>query len=278
MNGLTQAIKAIGESASSPYSLLALLALIGAWAYTATRSRRLAHVTRNMEGLSEEKRLEAIKLEYKTVPRSGISAEQWIRSQRQRFYLVGFLGTLVAGVLVTVTVVAHSGMRIPGGSNHAVMCEAYSKLDAKLRELASTARDMRASFKVGGDRVFVEDSKAEKHFVDKLLAYNAVRNDLDKNRSAYIDDVVRHFNEPEKGQYRVGALLDQALEQVHKGKMLELNKLIREINELSKSETADEQRKEVKKRMRDLFEELEERLKTLDSARDKLQTQLECGS
>jgi hypothetical protein len=85
------------DTAASPFALIAYVALIGAWTYLQSRNVRL----KRLRDLPPNQRLEALRLEYKTEPRDGLSAEQWIRSRRQTLVLIAFLATLFV-VLVIV--------------------------------------------------------------------------------------------------------------------------------------------------------------------------------
>jgi hypothetical protein len=92
--------------ASSPYALVGYLALVAAWVYIVSASRRLTTIEKLLPQLPKKDRVEILKKEYNTTPRSGLSAEQWIRSRKHSFFFIGFVALLVVCAVMFLAALA----------------------------------------------------------------------------------------------------------------------------------------------------------------------------
>jgi hypothetical protein len=83
-------LKALTVAARSPLAMVGYLAALIAWLVLALTTRRASLLYRAISSLPEADRLHAVELEYKVRPRSGLSAEQWIRSRVHLYLFAGF--------------------------------------------------------------------------------------------------------------------------------------------------------------------------------------------
>jgi hypothetical protein len=108
---MAEFLKALTVAARSPLAMVGYLAALTAWLVVALTTKRASLLFRTIRSLSEADRLHAIELEYKTKPRSGLSAEQWIRSRVHLYIFAGFAITcflLLTLVSYAIWLKAHS--------------------------------------------------------------------------------------------------------------------------------------------------------------------------
>src|SRR5262245_36648095 len=72
--------------AASPYAFAAYVGVAAAWTYTTVARHRLDRIAQLFKDLPPDDRIRMIMREYSTVPRSGLSAEQWIVSRRHTLF------------------------------------------------------------------------------------------------------------------------------------------------------------------------------------------------
>ncbi len=94
-------LQALPIVASHPLALLGYLAVVIAWLVVALQTRKANKLFDVIKSLPPQQRLKAIELEYRTAPRSGLSAEQWLQSRKMSFIFAGFAITLFT-ILVLV--------------------------------------------------------------------------------------------------------------------------------------------------------------------------------
>jgi hypothetical protein len=87
---------------TSPYAFAAYIAVVAAWVYTTSARHRLNKVAQVLKDLPPKDRIKLIEQEYRTSPRKGLSAEQWIRSRRHTLLLVAFLSVLICATVVVI--------------------------------------------------------------------------------------------------------------------------------------------------------------------------------
>jgi uncharacterized integral membrane protein len=90
--------------ASSPLALIAYLVLVVGWVIVALAKGRLEVV----KNLPEDQRADVLAKEYSHKPRSGLSAEQWIRSRVHLYIWSAFIATLIATIIIIVTALART--------------------------------------------------------------------------------------------------------------------------------------------------------------------------
>jgi hypothetical protein len=94
-------LEALPDAAQNPLALLGYLAAIAAWTFVAVRVRRNRNLLANLEKLPEGDRLRALQMEMGTVQlRSGLTANEWLRSQTIRYYFWAFIALCAVVVLV----------------------------------------------------------------------------------------------------------------------------------------------------------------------------------
>jgi hypothetical protein len=108
---LAEFLNHLKDVASSPLAFVAYLGLVGAWAYVLVARHRLNIIAKTITALPAESRAEILLREYNTTPRAGLSAEQWIRAQRERLLFLSFIASLI--VALAIASMALSGLGKP---------------------------------------------------------------------------------------------------------------------------------------------------------------------
>lgn len=98
-SGFFSSLKTAG---TSPYAFAAYIALICAWVYVVVAQYRLKRISKIIAEVPAEQRAALLAKEYHVLPRSGLSADQWIRSRKHTLFFFAFLSILVAIVVVVV--------------------------------------------------------------------------------------------------------------------------------------------------------------------------------
>jgi hypothetical protein len=100
---------ALRQVAGSPLALLGYALLLASWTYVALARHRLNRVASIISKIPEAQGAQILERAYSTFPKSGLSAEQWLRSQRQGLIFFGLLAALIAAaVLVGIALVEES--------------------------------------------------------------------------------------------------------------------------------------------------------------------------
>jgi hypothetical protein len=87
---------------SSPYAFAAYIAVVAAWVYTSIARHRLGKIGQLLKDLPREDRTRVILKEYSTLPRSGLSAEQWIKSRQHLLLFLAFLSLMLCLTIIVV--------------------------------------------------------------------------------------------------------------------------------------------------------------------------------
>ena len=134
---ITELLAHLREVASSPYAFVAYVAVVAAWAYVATAQYRLRTISKIIGNLPEGERAKILLKEYNTLPRSGLTAEQWIRSRRQMLFFLAFLALLVCTTILIVitvsTVPSHRKASLSLVDMLVVDTDEFPKLEIKVR-------------------------------------------------------------------------------------------------------------------------------------------------
>lgn len=99
---MTEFLKHLQDVASSPYAFFGYISVIAAWVYVATAQHRLNTISKIIKDLPERDRARVISKEYNTVPRSGLSPEQWIRSRLHTLYFLAFFALIICVTILVV--------------------------------------------------------------------------------------------------------------------------------------------------------------------------------
>jgi hypothetical protein len=91
---------------SSPYAFAAYIAVVAAWVYLITARHRLGKISELLKDLPPEDRAQVILKEYSILPRSGLSAEQWIKSRQHSLLFFAFLTLIVCVTIVVIVALA----------------------------------------------------------------------------------------------------------------------------------------------------------------------------
>lgn len=106
-------LKALPTVAGSPLAFVGYLVVIVAWAATSVLSSRTNRLFQSIDKLPEKDRIEAINLEYKTVPRTGVTAGEWLQAKQATYKLVrlGAMVLVVLAILGLSAYFAHDAMQ-----------------------------------------------------------------------------------------------------------------------------------------------------------------------
>jgi hypothetical protein len=99
-------VTALKAVADKPLALLGYALLLGAWAYVAVARHRLNRVAAALSTLPAKHRADVLKQEYGVQPTTGLTAEEWLRAQRQRLVFIAVLAFIIAVMLlggITIT-------------------------------------------------------------------------------------------------------------------------------------------------------------------------------
>ena len=110
MDFLKVALENLPQTASSPLAFAGYVLVIVAWFLITWRVRRHHQLLKYLEKIPDADRLEALRIEMGAVTlRSGLSAEQWIRSRTHLYLFLGFsIIALLVLVLIVLSVVTRS--------------------------------------------------------------------------------------------------------------------------------------------------------------------------
>ena len=94
-------VSALPSAATSPFAFVAYVLVIASWVVIALRLKRNRQLLDHIEKLPQADRLKALQLEMGAVQvRSGLTADQWLRSRVHLYYFLGFCVGCVAAVVV----------------------------------------------------------------------------------------------------------------------------------------------------------------------------------
>ncbi len=93
-------ISALPEIATSPLALVGYALTIGAWVYSSVRSANLKTIIKQIAAIPETDRKSTVMAALGEVIPESISAEQWIRSKRQQYFLIAFIVTLAVALII----------------------------------------------------------------------------------------------------------------------------------------------------------------------------------
>lgn len=104
-------LKGVGEVAKSPLSFVAYAIVAIAWAAIAWKEARIKNITKTLALLPEDKRLKALELEYKLIPKNGLSSQEFLTHERRKYYFLAF-GISMFAVLVIATLAIYRYIQI----------------------------------------------------------------------------------------------------------------------------------------------------------------------
>lgn len=95
----------IKSAATSPYALIAYICALAAWVWITIAQYRLKRISAIIAKVPEKERAALLAREYSTSPRTGLSAEQWIRSRKHLLLAYAVFALIVAAGVVAVTAI-----------------------------------------------------------------------------------------------------------------------------------------------------------------------------
>ncbi len=132
MEFLWKALDALPIIASSPLAFLGYAVTIAAWVYAVQRSQRLKLLLARLRDVPEGERTKLIQLELNEVLPPSISAEQWLRAKRQRYFFAAF-------VILVLTVAALIGAALYSSQAKLVIDDVREVLPPAKKSSASVA-------------------------------------------------------------------------------------------------------------------------------------------
>nr|AEP84413.1 TPR repeat-containing protein [bacterium enrichment culture clone g13] len=94
LNGLT-------EAAKSPLSYVAYIVITISWAAITWKEARIKNITKALSLLPEGRRLDALKLEYRLIPKEGLNSEEYLRHESKKYYFLAFSISAIAVLIIT---------------------------------------------------------------------------------------------------------------------------------------------------------------------------------
>jgi hypothetical protein len=112
MDFLTKALQALPLIATSPLAFLGYVLTLVAWVYAVFRSRRLKLILARLPDIPETDRAKTIQLELGEVLPANITAEEWLRGKRQKYFFVAFVLLLVTFVSIVAVAIYQGRARL----------------------------------------------------------------------------------------------------------------------------------------------------------------------
>ena len=103
-----QLIDGLKYTALSPYSFISYIILIIAVVFVTTRNGKLKLLSAQFSALSEKERLLVIRSEYKTEPKQGLTAEEWLTKRSQLLNFLLILSLILAVIIIAVVFITTS--------------------------------------------------------------------------------------------------------------------------------------------------------------------------
>ena len=94
-------LKGIIEAGKSPLAFVAYIVVAIAWAAIVWKEARIKNITKTLALLPEDKRLKALELEYKLIPKNGLSSQEFLTHERRRYYFLAFGISMLAALVIT---------------------------------------------------------------------------------------------------------------------------------------------------------------------------------
>ena len=103
---------ALSSIGTSPYAFVGYALLLACWLIVVVRANRTREVLANIQHMPAKERLEAFKLQVQGVQlASGISPEQWLRARVHQYFLVAFLASLAAIIIVVTLAIVQASSK-----------------------------------------------------------------------------------------------------------------------------------------------------------------------
>jgi hypothetical protein len=118
---LAQALKALPTIASSPLAFIGYTLVVAAWLLAYARTKRFGLLMSKIKQVPTADRADIIRNEFNTVLPSSIDAEQWLRAQRQKYFLVAFVVSVISATSII-------GFSIAAGVNGGTFLRGETKI------------------------------------------------------------------------------------------------------------------------------------------------------
>lgn len=157
MDFLARALDALPQVAASPLAFVGYVLTLGAWIYAISRSQRLKTLLDRIKDVPAPERAKVIQLEFGEVLPEKITAEQWIRSKKHRYFFVAFVSLLATVLAIGGMAMWIGGARLSIDDVQEVLPPPPEKSEVTGRVLLAQASSSESDApKVGLDRLPVE--------------------------------------------------------------------------------------------------------------------------
>jgi hypothetical protein len=207
---------------NSPLALVGLIVLLVSATVLFWKQSQLRSLARTLEAVPEGDRLERIRLDYGVRPRSGVSAQTWLRSRRQEFLFLGFVSSLLTGLLIFIAVYGRVVQR-PGGAHADELRHSFAVLDGKLTAYELAARNMRNAFVLAGENAIGPDKATASILTESIQRYNSVYEDLRTNQKLYLEPILRRLEDRPDLASEANGVIQFAMQDLHQACLLQFN-------------------------------------------------------
>jgi hypothetical protein len=135
---LSDFLATLKDVGSRPYAFAAYIAVVSAWVYTTVARYRLGKIAKLLKDLPPQHRARVIEKEYSTLPSSGLSAEQWIKSRRHVLLFIAFLSLLLCLTIIVI-------IALDSGPEKGALNETILKLERELKVQKAELDDIKIS-------------------------------------------------------------------------------------------------------------------------------------
>ena len=163
-------IKGLSEAARSPLSYVAYMFIVIAWAAITWKESRIRSITKALSLLPEQKRLEALKLEYKLIPKSGLSSSDFLKHERRKYFFLAFAISVIA-ILIVATLGIYRSIEL---SKQKVVGETLNIAYQTFIRGTTTADDNRFATAIGKIEESVKISPTYSGYVNLADIYEEV--------------------------------------------------------------------------------------------------------
>lgn len=101
----------LGQAAKSPLAFVAYILIIVSWTTNYLHAKKLKIIASKLNLLPESQRLEALKLEYNLRPKKGLNSEQFLKSEKRKYFLIAFIISAI-GILVFLGLSTYKSLEV----------------------------------------------------------------------------------------------------------------------------------------------------------------------
>ena len=129
MNFIANALQTLPSIATNPLAFVGYALTLAAWVYTYNRSRNLRILMKKIVLIPEQDRKSTVVATLGEPLPDSITAEQWIYSKKQQYFITAFIVTLAVVVIITA-IALYRGAQIS-----AAQADAEARIEICKRQL-----------------------------------------------------------------------------------------------------------------------------------------------